>query len=240
MRLTRVYVPNTLLGVDQNVTLDKATTKHLQKVLQLRQGDHCILFNGDGREYTAQIQSSASEVVIKAVASVERESPLHITLVQGIARGEKMDFILQKATELGVNAIFPVYTHHSQVKLDTKRAHARYIHWSGVIASACSQSGRATLPTLSEICPLDRIAEHLPKESKRLMLCPNAQLRFGSCEKHRRYTLAVGPEGGLSERDTTVLSAAGFDGVTIGPRILRTETAALAAISALQTKWGDF
>jgi 16S rRNA (uracil1498-N3)-methyltransferase len=181
-------------------------------------------------------------VRVHARHALGNESPLQLTLAQGVARGEKMDLIVQKATELGVVRIVPLLTERSEVKLDAARAEKRLAHWRAVAASACEQSGRARLP---EIAPTQPLASWLAglagdHSSLRLALLPEAarssrDLRFAAAG----VLLVVGPEGGLGERDIEALTTAGFDGLRLGPRILRTETAGLAALAALQALHGD-
>ena len=241
MRTTRIFVDEPLSpGVRIALPEDAAT--HLVRVLRLQAGDGCVLFNGDGGDYSATIVSATKrgvEADVGARANIDNESPLRITLVQGIARGEKMDWILQKATELGVASVLPVQSDRSEVKLDGERAVKRLVHWQGVVVSACEQSGRARVPDVAAAQPLASVANALAS-THRFLLDPEAEDAIatmpaidGTC------VLAVGPEGGWSERDRAVLEAAGFKGLRLGPRILRTETAGIAAIAALQARFGD-
>ena len=206
--------------------------------------DTCVLFNGDGFDFQAKITSVAKRgagVEIISSHAVTNESPIHITLVQGIARGEKMDWILQKATELGVQRIVPVITDRTEVKLDSERSDKKMNHWLGVVASACEQSGRARLPEIIEPCPLS----HWPQQDKnfnKFALDPHGIFGFSdlASTKPVAVSLAIGPEGGFSERDLATLKAGGFQGLRMGPRILRTETAGPAAIAALNVLCGDW
>lgn len=241
MRLTRVYV-HAPLGVGLLVELPEHAGGHLARVLRLRENDACVLFNGDGQDYDALIASIDKRgVQAEVVASrrIDNESPLSITLLQGIARGEKMDLILQKATELGVTRIIPVHSERSEVKLEGARAAKRLAHWRGVVASACEQSGRAVLPDVSEPAPLMQAVAEAGLPADRYILSPLAQTGIASMAAPAggQLLIAVGPEGGWSARD--LLSLEGFSGIKLGPRILRTETAGLAAIAALQMRWGD-
>ncbi len=172
---------------------------------------------------------------------MQRESPLAITLAQGIARGEKMDLILQKATELGVARIAPVLTERTEVKLDAGRADKRAAHWRGVLAAACEQSGRARLPELLAPQPLGHFLAG-EASTHRLVLDPGATATLAglALQPGASLCLLVGPEGGLSERDLAAARAAGFTGLGLGPRILRTETAALAAVAGLNALYGDW
>ena len=243
MRLTRVYV-HAPLGVGLLVELPEHAGGHLARVLRLRENDACVLFNGDGQDYDALIASIDKRgVQAEVVASrrIDNESPLSITLLQGIARGEKMDLILQKATELGVTRIIPVHSERSEVNLEGARAAKRLAHWRGVVASACEQSGRAVLPDVSEPAPLMQAVAEAGLPADRYILSPLAQTGIASMAAPAggQLLIAVGPEGGWSARDLLSLEGEGFSGIKLGPRILRTETAGLAAIAALQMRWGD-
>ena len=231
------------LAVGQRVTLPEEASIHLLRVLRLAPGDEVVLFNGDGFDYTARLLTAAkrgAEADVLSRREVSNESPLRITLAQGIARGEKMDLVLQKGTELGVAAFAPIVTERTEVKLDAERAGKRIAHWRGVLGAACAQSGRARLPELTEPVALATYAA-AETADLRLVLDPQGQhhLRDLPLKLGQSVALAVGPEGGLSERDLATLRVAGFVGLRLGPRILRTETAGLAAIAALQTLYGD-
>ncbi len=243
MRIIRSYITEAL-NVGQEFVLPEAASNHLVRVLRLDVNDTCVLFNGDGFDYQAKITSVAKRgagVEIISSHAVTNESPIHITLVQGIARGEKMDWILQKATELGVQRIVPVITDRTEVKLDSERSDKKMNHWLGVVASACEQSGRARLPEIIEPCPLS----HWPQQDKnfnKFALDPHGIFGFSdlASTKPVAVSLAIGPEGGFSERDLATLKAGGFQGLRMGPRILRTETAGPAAIAALNVLCGDW
>lgn len=224
-------------------TLSESATGHLVRVLRLGVGDAVVLFNGDGKDFAATLRSvgkRGAEAEVTDARPVANESPLRITLAQGIARGEKMDWVLQKGTELGVAAFAPVSTDRTEVKLDAERAAKRLAHWQAILVSACEQSGRARLPRLAE--PLS-LANYAAAEAApvKLVLDPTADLGLHdlSLPAAADVALLVGPEGGLSERDLATARAAGFTGLRLGPRILRTETAGLAAIAALQAVYGD-
>ncbi|MFC4729608.1 16S rRNA (uracil(1498)-N(3))-methyltransferase [Coralloluteibacterium thermophilus] len=241
MRLTRSHV-DVPLAVGAQVRLDADTSAHLLRVLRLQPGQPCVLFNGDGQDYTARLvdaERRGAGVEVIAVAPAAPESPLRIVLAQALARGEKMDLILQKATELGVAAVVPVVSERTEVKLGAERLDKRMAHWRGVIASACEQSGRARLPHLAEPRPLAAFAADAPA-GLRLALDPDGATSLAALDATPTdVVLAIGPEGGFSERDLATLGAAGFAGLRMGPRILRTETAGLAAIAALQALRGD-
>lgn len=242
MRTIRCFI-DAPLSPGAVVALPEETTAHLVRVLRLQVGDMVHLFNGDGHDYRAELVSVAkrgAEARVDAALAVDRESPLHITLAQGIARGEKMDLVLQKATELGVAAFAPVSTERTEVRLDAERAGKRLAHWLGVVQSACGQSGRARLPALAEPQALAAYAA-AEEATVKLVLDPDGELdlRTLALPAGASIALLVGPEGGLSERDLATARAAGFRGLRLGPRILRTETAGLAAIAALQALHGD-
>lgn len=245
MRLTRVYVDASLVPGTE-LDLPEAAAAHLSRVLRLQTGDECVLFTGDGSDYACSIVATGKRSVrvrIGTPAQVPRESPLRIVLLQGIARGEKMDLILQKATELGVTQVRPLMSQRSEVKLDAERAARRLVHWRQVVVAACEQSGRAVVPAVLAPIALGAAVQDLGEGELRLTLDPVGTLSLASLGPHlvdRTLVLAVGPEGGWSPLDRQQLHSAGFLGLRLGPRILRTETAALAAIAALQAQFGDF
>lgn len=243
MRLTRVHV-DAVLAPCSEVELPEAAAMHLARVLRLQPGDPCVLFNGDGCDYPARITAVGKHQVRVTVGDpvdAACESPLRIILLQGIARGEKMDLILQKATELGVAEVRPLSSQRSEVKLDETRAGKRVAHWRNVVVAASEQSGRARVPEVVAPGMLPAVLHALPGDGMRLILDPHGALTFGTLVLPAAATLmlAVGPEGGWSPLDRQQLQAAGFLGLRMGPRILRTETAGLAAIAALQARFGD-
>ena len=243
MRTVRHFV-DLPLAEGSSLSLPEVAVAHLVRVLRLGPGDRVRLFNGDGNDYEAELESAGkrgAEARVLARIPVDSESPLSITLAQGIARGEKMDLILQKATELGVARIAPIVTERTEVKLDAERADKRAAHWRGVIASACEQSGRARLPEL--LAPRS-LGDFLAADNSevKLVLDPAESQTLAQIQPDAGTTicLIVGPEGGLSERDLAAARAADFSGLRLGPRILRTETAALAAIAGLNALYGDW
>jgi 16S rRNA (uracil1498-N3)-methyltransferase len=243
MRLTRVHVDAPLADGGELALPDSAAA-HLARVLRLQPGDACVLFNGDGRDYAATITAAGKREVRVRIGSslaVASESPLSITLVQGIARGEKMDWILQTATELGVAAIAPVSSERSEVRLEGERADKRLAHWRSVVVAACEQSGRAIVPVVAPPRSLQDALTGLPM-GPRYLLDPQSERAIGgiAMASNAGCVLAVGPEGGWSPRDRDLLVGAGFEGLRLGPRVLRTETAGIAAIAALQVLRGDF
>jgi 16S rRNA (uracil1498-N3)-methyltransferase len=245
MRMTRVFV-DLALERDQELPLPAAPSAHLLRVLRLRPGAALTLFNGRGGEYAAELLAAGAgraTVRIGAHSAVERESPLRVTLLQGIARGERMDLIVQKATELGVTAIMPLSCEYSVVRLAGEARARRQERWQGVATSACEQCGRNRPPHVHDIIELETACEAVSAggEELRLMLVPEAGVALASLVSRglRRAALLVGPEGGLSEREQLRAQRAGFQACALGPRILRTETAPLGALAALQVLAGD-
>lgn len=225
------------------VSLDSAAAHHLTRVLRLRVGDALVAFDGSGGEYPARIHGSdkrETSILLGEKQSVERESPLRITLLQGVARGERMDLSIGKAVELGVAEIQPLMLARSQ-GMKTAQLQRKQRHWQSVAQSAAEQSGRTRLPAVLETCGL---ADWLGRDQaydKRLVLHPG--LAAGTAHSDRppaALALLIGPEGGLTDEEVEAVKAAGFTGLSLGPRILRTETAAMAAITLCQSLWGDF
>ena len=246
--MSRLHV-DAALAIGDRIRLPEAAAGHLVRVLRADIGDACVLFNGDGHDYDARITAigkRAVEVEILAARALDNESPLRITLLQALARGEKMDWILQKATELGIAAVIPVESERSEVKLDGERVGKRLVHWQSVIVAACEQSGRAAVPAIAPPQPLANALRVLPSSpALRLLLDPKASRALAGLgldvveHSRRELVLAIGPEGGWSPRDHELLRTAGFEGMRLGPRILRTETAGIAAIAVLQSRLGD-
>ncbi|MBS0516663.1 MAG: 16S rRNA (uracil(1498)-N(3))-methyltransferase [Proteobacteria bacterium] len=244
MRIPRIYIDQPLRS-GAEVLLPEQAGEHVARVLRMERGHPLILFNGDGREYDATLAQLAKRAVtaeVVAMREVDRESKLDITLAQGVARGEKMDWILQKATELGVARIVPLVTERTEVKLDEERAERRVAHWRSVVAGACEQSGRTRLPEIAAPLRLDRWLGDLGDDAAlRLALLPEGDAsprQFPEIENG--VVLCVGPEGGFSDNDIAQLRQARFHGLRLGPRILRTETAGIAAMAALQALAGDW
>lgn len=244
MRDIRIHVP-AALAAGAHIALPDAAAGHVARVLRLRAGDPVVLFNGDGHEYPArliQVDARAAVVEIAGSRTANRESPLAITLVQALARGEKMDWIVQKATELGVHAIVPVTSERSEVQLGDARGAKRLDHWRAVTVSACEQCGRNVVPRIDAPRSLQAWLQggQAHAAALRLALLPNATARNRDLQVPAgTIVLAVGPEGGFGARDEAQLHAAGFSALRLGPRILRTETAGLAALAMLQALYGD-
>lgn len=242
MRIPRIYTTQNLRD-HIHLTLEAEPSRHLYQVLRLKPGAPLYLFDGSGRDFAASISRSGKagvEVSVQTGGAPEPPPPLVIRLLQGISKGERMDYVLQKAVELGVEELVPLFTEHTVVKLDQARTARRLEHWQRILIGACEQSGRSRLPRLEPPQALDRQLEREPA-GLRLVLDAAATTSLAALAPPRPLvTLLVGPEGGLSEREIQNAQAAGFTPVRLGPRILRTETAPLAAIAAIQTLWGDF
>ena len=223
------------------VSLAEKPSHHLTKVLRLETGDPVIVFNGDGYEYPGiivEIHAKSVAVKIQAQDQPGRESELSIELGQGVSRGERMDFVLQKSVELGVTRVTPLWTDRCQVKLDGSRLAKRLAHWTSIIHSACEQSGRTAVPQLQHPTTLASWTRLTDKQLG-LVLDPTATRNLREITPARDIKLLIGPEGGLSDEEISTATGFGFIPVRLGPRILRTETAALASVTALQTLWGD-
>jgi 16S rRNA (uracil1498-N3)-methyltransferase len=231
------------LASGASFTLPAGPARHAVRALRLAVDDAIILFNGRGGEYAARIariQKDEVAVSVTGFADVECESPLRVMLAQGVSSGERMDYTLQKAVELGVAAIQPIAAKRSVVKLAGERADKRVAHWRGVVASACEQCGRNRVPVVA--APLSLASWLGQREDGRLLfLSPTAEARLADLAAPASMDcLVAGPEGGFEADEIAALLAAGAVPVRLGPRVLRTETAALAALAAMQTLWGDF
>ncbi|QKT04260.1 16S rRNA (uracil(1498)-N(3))-methyltransferase [Ectothiorhodospiraceae bacterium 2226] len=240
MRIPRLYLPQALREGAQ-LALEERAAGYLVRVLRLRDGAALRVFDGAGAEHTAtlQVRGKAASVVLGAALVRDVESPLRVQLVQGISKGERMDYSLQKAVELGVHRIVPVEASRSVVNLRGERAEKRWAHWRGVVVSACEQCGRALVP---EVLPPRPLAEWLAEDDAalRLLLAPEGDGALADmAPPHGLVSVLIGPEGGLSEAEREACRAAGFRFLRLGPRVLRTETAAVAALAVLQARWGD-
>lgn len=242
MPVSRFYCPQRL-SPGQILDLPPDAAHHAAKVLRYEAGTKIVLFNGDGGEYEAEIAYvDKNRVSAKTLSHRAREceSPIEVRLVQAISSGERMDFTLQKAVELGVSHIQPVSSERSVVKLSGERAEKRVQHWQGIVNSACEQSGRNIVPSVAPILNLPNWLGAAPS-GLRLLLSPAADLPLSGLDKPQGViTLLIGPEGGLSPKEIDMATSAGFQPVRLGARVLRTETAALAALAAMQALWGDF
>jgi 16S rRNA (uracil1498-N3)-methyltransferase len=244
VRLTRVYVEGEL-AAGSVVELPPDTAAHLARVLRARSGDEVILFNGDGRECTGAILAVRGARVSAAVGesrSVNRESPFVITLVQCVPRGDRMDFIVQKATELGVARIVPVLSQRSVVRLDQAHAQSKAMHWRAVAVSACEQCGRNRIPAVEPPQPLlNYLGESAPSTGPKLVFEPDcaAHAILPAHDRGGTAEIAIGPEGGFAADELEAFRVAGYSRAGLGPRILRAETAAIAAVVWLQARCGD-
>ncbi|MDO8437540.1 MAG: 16S rRNA (uracil(1498)-N(3))-methyltransferase [Nitrosomonadaceae bacterium] len=255
MTLPRFYCPGEIT-TGRIIELPANAAHHAARVLRLEQGDQITLFNGNGGEFSAiiaRIDKSGAIVAVEKRFDIERESPLNITLVQAVCASEKMDWIMQKAVELGVSRIQPIATRRSVVRLSGERADKRVRHWQQIATSACEQCGRNHLPQVLPLLSLSnwlggqmterKNACHGAPDNLCFMLAPTAEKGlhdFPEAAKITALTLLVGPEGGFAPEEEAAARATGFVPLRLGGRILRTETAALAAVAALQALWGDY
>ncbi|MDR3491103.1 MAG: 16S rRNA (uracil(1498)-N(3))-methyltransferase [Gammaproteobacteria bacterium] len=242
MTIARIYqaIP---LSIHSVITLDAGASHHLASVLRANINDKITLFNGEGGEFAgiiAAIEKKKVTVKIEAYHPRVAESPLEICLAQGISRGEKMDFTIQKAVELGVSQIVPLFTERCNVKLDADRSQKRVEHWQSIIISASEQSGRNILAKLEPPQMLTRWIGSVQMDQG-FVLAPTSEQKLNSfsLQKKARVILLIGPEGGLSENEIKLAVQKNFAPLNLGPRILRTETAGIAAITALQCYFGD-
>lgn len=242
MRISRIHA-DARFAQDQILELEGEPSHYIRNVLRLRRGWQLTLFDGRGSECPAIIEGferDTTRLRLGKPSVVDRESPIEIHLVLGISRGERMDLAIQKAVELGVAAITPVFTEHCVVRLDEDKKDTRHVHWERVIRSACEQSGRNRLPSLERPVPLFGWLDATRPETTALILDPEAPKGLSEIAPFQgRLTLLIGPEGGFSDSEQEAARESGFERVRMGPRILRTETAVIAAISACQTLWGD-
>jgi len=246
MRASRIYTQASL-AVDCVVSLDGSTGHYLARVLRTSEGDQVVLFNGDGFDYQATVTKvDRQSVSVQVSGATQRltESPLRVTLVQAIGRGERMDFTLQKATELGVYAIQPLLSERVGIKLDEKRQSKRVAHWQGVVVSACEQSGRSVIPQVFEPLTVSAWLEKNAAQASPLMnliLDPEAGTSLVSAiDQMQDLAILIGPEGGFSQQGLDQVESNGGIAASLGPRVLRTETAGPAAIAVLQATAGDF
>jgi 16S rRNA (uracil1498-N3)-methyltransferase len=240
MRIPRVHLDQPLAS-KARLRLDAGAAHHLLKVLRLRPGARLALFNGDGHDYPAELLA-AGEVQLDEAIGVDSESALRITLAQGLCRGERMDLVLQKATELGLHALQPLQMLRSEIKLSEDRLARRQAHWQQVLRSACEQCGRARLPQLHDTQSLPNWLAALPApadDELRVVLDPDGDSALRGLPRPGRMIAVIGPEGGLDERELELCAQVGFHRLRLGPRILRTETAGPALIAAALGLWGD-
>jgi len=239
MKSIRIYQPGQF-EAGQSFQLDKTSSNHLIKVLRLKNNFTFNLFNGEGDEFSANLEISGKSAIahIDTKLISNKESDLKIHLLQGISKGDRMDFAIQKSIELGVTSITPVITERTTVNLKDNRADKKQQHWKSIAISACEQSGRNFLPSINPICNLLEAVKN-QTEDLRILLNPLSNNSFHSLTASKNIQILIGPEGGLSDDEIKVANEYGFKGIKLGPRILRTETAALAAITSVQLLWGD-
>jgi 16S rRNA (uracil1498-N3)-methyltransferase len=241
VRVTRVYV-DAPLTPGTRITLGGNAASHITRVLRLRVGETLTLFNGQGGEYAAGIDQAHGGAVIVAVGearAIERESRLAITLAQGVSRGERMDLVVQKATELGASRLVPVLTERSVARWTAHQAERKWNHWRAISIGACEQSGRNRLPELSPPLAVDDFLRSAG-DGTRLLLSPSGASSLDEVQRPAAaVTVLIGPEGGLTDAEQQAALRAGFVALRIGPRVLRTETAAIAALALVQREWGD-
>jgi 16S rRNA (uracil1498-N3)-methyltransferase len=242
MRIPRLYHPGPL-DEGSEIRLNRDQAVHAEKVLRLSPGDAVDLFDGQGKEHRGRIIALSRHAVVVAVAealSARPESGLRVCLLQGICRGARMDLVIQKATELGVSRILPISCERSVVRLDARRSERRLAHWHGIAIAAAEQCGRAHLPTVEAPAALAGALGGLPENGRRVLLSPTADRGLGSLPvAPRDIGLLIGPEGGLTDGERALAREHGFEEYALGPRILRTETAALAALTVVQFLRGD-
>lgn len=240
MRVPRIYQPVALATGDR-LALDDNGLNHAVRVLRLKPGHPLILFNGEGGEYEAVLVEAdrrRATVEVGAFRAVAMESPLAITLVQGISRGERMDYTVQKAVELGVSRIVPVTTERTVVNLDGDRREKRHQRWQTQAIAACEQCGRDRIPLVEPITTLDEWLAR-PQRGECWILDHRAETGPAPSSETPEATLLIGPEGGLTEEEREAARAVGYRGIRLGPRVLRTETASVVALTLLQNRWGD-
>lgn len=241
MRIPRIHTPQPL-ATGQTVTLDDNAFNHAVRVLRLGEGDAIFLFNGEGGQFEArlsEVNRKQARATVGAHADIEVESPLKLIMGQCISRGEKMDYTIQKSVELGIGEITPLSSARCGVQLKGERLEKRLNHWRSVAISAAEQSGRNRLTTITPLASLAAWVETVEADLK-LVLEPGATQALGQLPPPRHsVALLFGPEGGMTQAEIELALRHDFTAIRLGPRILRTETAALATLSAIQTLWGD-
>ncbi len=242
MRRTRFFI-DTPLSPNQTINPPPVLINYIVNVLRLKSGNEIILFNGQGGEFTAtlnEVKKRKVAIIVKHFIDKDIESPLKIHLLQGISRSERMDFSIQKAVELGVHQITPVFTQRSNARLsNTKHLAKKHQHWQGVAISACEQSGRTSIVTVNHAIQVEKIADYCA--DLQLLLAPDADSGLSKLKHFKPATVNVfiGPEGGLNDAEIQLAINNNYQKVSLGPRILRTETAGLSTLSILQYLWGD-
>ena len=240
MRVSRLFVDQPLTP-GACIELSEASSHYLSRVLRLQRGATLIAFNGKGCSYQAQINEVSKKSVLIGIEDQLETSPqqaLQVHLGIGLSKGDRFDSVIQKATELGVGQITPLFSERCEVRLNDERLTKKQLHWQQIAVSACEQSGQNWLPAVNAAMPLGNWIDER-QETVRLALHPDSQNRFQAKQKPTTLALLVGPEGGFSETEMEQATSRGFTSWQLGPRILRTETAPLAALSIIQFLWGD-
>ena len=240
--MPRFYV-DFALSPDSVVELPDNVVRHLN-VLRVKNTEEIVLFNGNGKSYLALpevLEKRRASVRILREEATDNESPLNITLVQAVSAAERMDFTLQKSVELGVAEIRPIISERCVVRLSGERAEKRVARWQEIVVSACEQSGRNIVPKVLPLTTYAQALQQLPQETVKLLMSLNRAQKLSDVRPQSgKVVFMVGPEGGWTEKEEQQAFDAGFQSVTLGKRVLRTETASLAAIATMQTLWGDF
>lgn len=241
MRISRFYTSNHL-SVDAEISLENEVSHYISRVLRLRVGSPIVLFNGDGCDYPSEvleISKTGVVVLVNSQLNLANESPLHIHLAQGVSKGDRMDFAIQKAVELGVSEITPVITERCAVKISQERWQKKHEQWKKIIISACEQSNRNRLPKLNHVVELSTWQKQTTDDVKVVLAPKSRQYLSQMSRPSNGIRLLIGPEGGLSEQEVYTCEQTGYYSANLGPRILRTETAALTSIAILQSLFGD-
>lgn len=241
MRIPRIYTPSPL-AENQTLTLDDDAAQHVGKVLRMQPGQLLMLFNGDGYDYPATLSEVSKKTAVAELGPRQLntlESPLKVVLGQVLSKGDRMDYAIQKSVEMGVSTIVPLVSERCEVKLKGDREDKRLRHWQGVAVSAAEQCGRAVIPTIEPVMTLADWFEHAAGCDLKLVLHHRTEKSLASLTQPTRLALLVGPEGGLTEAEIAGAEAAGFLPAALGPRVLRTETAPVAALAVCQWLWGD-
>ena len=238
MKTIRLY-QNAPFTEGKTAELDSDNSHHLNKVLRFPVGQNITLFNGDGFDYTAVVQSAKKTTNLKVISKKvnNNESKLDLTLAQGIAKGEKMDFLIQKAVELGVTRIIPMKLERCVVRLSDEKVQKKIDHWQKIANHACEQSGRSVIVSLSNPLSLEELLEETNHNG--FVLHHRAKIGLSQLKETSKATILIGPEGGLTEKEVSDSEVAGYQSILIGKRVLRTETASLAAIANMQLLWGS-
>lgn len=240
MRIPRFFQPVELTA-GAEIELDDNAVQHISRALRMRPGEQVILFDDSGAEYTAilsQVEKRQVKARLEAARTPAVESPLRVHIGQAVSRGERMDYAVQKVTEMGAASLTPLFTERCEVRLNQERQDKRTRHWQQIATSACEQSGRTRLPLIEPVTRLQDWLQQCDADLK-LVLHHHTAQPLGELPRPQRVALLIGPEGGLSEEEVALASRHGFQPVALGPRVMRTETAPVAALAILQYLWGD-